>query len=79
MRVNAGSLILSGDIAPASTSTTFRTLILDGAGNGSVNGIASNGTTSPFRPLTLTKAGAGTWTLNAANTYTGTTLIQEEL
>ncbi|RYD69743.1 MAG: hypothetical protein EOP84_27885, partial [Verrucomicrobiaceae bacterium] len=64
---------LDGDIAPASTSTTARTLILEGDGNGTVNGIAAN---SVNRVLWLTKGGAGTWTLNAANTYTGTTSVQ---
>src|SRR5205823_1698199 len=50
------------------TGATFD-LTLAGAGNGSVSSII--GTTSGK----LVKAGAGTWTLTGANTYTGTTTI----
>lgn len=71
------SLTLSGGIAPTSMTTSDRTLILDGAGDGSVNGIAADYTASATqRVLSLTKAGTGVWSLNAANTYTGATTIQ---
>lgn len=68
IKVNAGTLTLNGDIAPASSATSNRTLILDGAGNGTINGtIANNG------PITLavSKDGAGTWTLTGSNSFSG--------
>ena len=67
IKVSAGTLTLNGNISPASTATSARTLILDGAGNGTVNGVISNGAVS----LALTKDGTGTWVLNQANTFTG--------
>ena len=70
--VEAGTLRLTGNIAPAAGATSARTLILDGTGNGTVDGTLS----SSVQTLGLTKAGAGTWTLIAANLYTGTTAIQ---
>jgi len=71
IRVAAGSLTLNGAIT-ASSSASNRTLILDGASNGTANGIISNNgaiTTS------VIKEGAGTWTLTAANTYSGATTV----
>ena len=66
--VSAGStLTLNGNIAPASSATSARTLILGGAGNGTVNGTLANGGFA----LALSKDGAGKWSLNAANTFTG--------
>src|SRR5260370_444089 len=44
-------------------------LTLPGSGNGSISSII--GTTTG----TLSKSGSGTWTLDAANTYTGSTTI----
>lgn len=72
IRVDAGALTLNGDITTAAGATSARTLILDGGGSGTVNGIISSGS----QTLGLTKSGTGTWTLNSANTYTGNTAIQ---
>lgn len=72
IRVNGGSLTLGGAITAAATAASNRTLILDGAGNGVANGVISdNGTVA----VGITKAGAGTWTLSAANTYSGNTTV----
>ncbi|WP_035613150.1 autotransporter-associated beta strand repeat-containing protein [Haloferula sp. BvORR071] len=68
---DAGQLTLSGPIA--TSIATVRNLHLGGAGNGAANGIISNGASS----VTVTKEGSGTWTLTAANTYTGTTTVSE--
>ena len=67
IKVASGTLSLNGNIAPAASATSARTLILDGAGNGTVNGVIANGSFA----LALTKDGAGTWSLTNANTFTG--------
>ena len=68
--VDAGQLTLNGDISP---DTTARVLILSGAGPGIINGAVTNrGTNIPA----VEKRGDGTWTLNAANTYTGSTTVK---
>ncbi len=70
--VNGGSLTIGGPITAAATALSNRTLILDGAGNGAASGvIADNGAIG----VSITKLGTGTWTLSAANTYTGDTTI----
>ena len=78
-RINVldGSLVLNGLVQAASDATSARTLFLDGIAPGVINGVISNATsgTTP-QSLVLTKAGTGTWTLNAGNTYTGATAIQ---
>lgn len=49
-----------------------QTLTLSGTNTGSqINGVISDGAAV----LNLAKGGAGTWTLNTANTYTGTTSV----
>lgn len=70
IRVDGGTLILSGLITPA---VSGRTLQLDGAGNGNFNGVLQNGSNS----VGLEKFGTGTWTLRGANTFTGTTTIHD--
>lgn len=72
IRVGSGTLSLNGAISPAAAATSGRVLILDGPGNGTVNGLISSGAQS----LGVTKAGTGTWILNAANPYTANTSIQ---
>ncbi|MEY3897120.1 MAG: hypothetical protein RLZZ214_2641 [Verrucomicrobiota bacterium] len=67
---NADTLTLSG---PITTNTTGRTLKLMGAGNGSVTGNISDGSTSNV--LTLSKEETGTWTLAGHNTHGGTTTV----
>ena len=62
----------------ASAITTFaggsaRNVVLQGAGNGLVSGVISDGTATGG--LIVTKSGGGTWTLSNTNTYTGATSI----
>lgn len=72
IKVNAGSLTLNGAITAAATASSDRTLFLDGAANGTVLGsISDNGTVK----TAVTKQGAGTWTLSAANSYSGNTTV----
>ncbi|MGA2062193.1 MAG: autotransporter-associated beta strand repeat-containing protein, partial [Thermoguttaceae bacterium] len=70
---DAATLTLN-TITNNTASTTPRYLYLQGGGNGQVGGIIgdASGTTGA---LNVTKSGTGTWTLSAANTYTGATTI----
>jgi autotransporter-associated beta strand protein len=82
IRVDADTLTLASnvDILP---NTTSRTLTLSGAANGTVNGVIADGSSTNAGPntnlLSLTKAGTGTWTLRAANTYSGSTVVNAGL
>ncbi len=68
---NGGSLTLSGDLAP---NTTSRVLILGGTATGTVSGNINNG--AGANTLSgVTKEGASTWTLSGSNGYTGATLV----
>ena len=68
---NAGTLTLSGPIAPIATS---RNLLLDGAGSGIVTSVISNG--SGVNALNgVNKQGAGIWTLAGNNSHGGTTTV----
>lgn len=69
---DAGTLTLNSPLVTATASN--RTLNLAGPGNGVINGVIANGTTAS---LPIVKTGTGTWTLNGAHTYTGTTTINE--
>ncbi len=75
IQVQAGSLTLSGAIAPDSTSINPRTLILDGAagGAGYAQGVISDTNSTS---LSVSKVGAGAWTLTGANTFTGPVNVQ---
>jgi autotransporter-associated beta strand protein len=70
VNVSGGSLALNGLIA---TNTSGRFLILGGntVAPGTINGVISDGT----NPLGLTISGTNTWTLTAANAYTGITTV----
>ena len=68
--VLSGTLTLNGTVAP---DITGRTVILSGAGNGVLNGALNDNTTNI---PALTKQGAGKWTLNNANAYSGVTVVQ---
>jgi fibronectin-binding autotransporter adhesin len=69
---DAGTLTLNGNIAP---NTTGRTLVLQGAGEGVINGAINNGAGANTIP-SVTKAGSGTWTLNAVTSgHTGKTIL----
>lgn len=77
INVLTGSLRLEGTISAATDATSTRTLILDGAGTSNlVSGPLTNATTGNLQLLALAKTGSGTWTLNAANSYTGVTEVQ---
>jgi len=71
--VNGGSLGLTGAISPAVGTAGGLNVILDGAGSGVAAGVISD---HGNRALGIVKAGTGTWSVTAANTYTGPTVIQ---
>ncbi len=68
--VAAGTLTLTGALAP---NTTSRTLQLSGAGYGIITGAITNG--GGVNVLNVSKNDAGTWLLAGTNTYTGITTI----
>jgi autotransporter-associated beta strand protein len=65
---DAGRLTL-GSITAAASGT--RTVTLQGSGEGRIAGVVSNGSGT----VGLAKTGLGTWTLSAANTFSGATTI----
>ena len=67
---DAGTLTLNTPVMAPNTPT--RQLFLSGAGNGVINGVIADGATVN---MPVTKNGTGTWTLNGAHTYTGTTTV----
>ncbi len=67
---SAGTLTLNTPLV--TTNTTGRVLTLAGDGNGVINGVIANGSTAG---LPIIKNGLGTWTLNGAHTYTGSTTV----
>gem|GEM_PF-2150459 len=69
---DGGTLTLSGMIT--NTYTATRALTLAGAAQGVINGVITDGTGAGVT-TTVDKRDAGTWTLNAANLYTGNTLV----
>jgi len=74
IKVNAGSLNLSGAISPAAIASGPVTVIFDAAAgtSGSSTGqLSDNGSLV----LNVTKASAGVWILSGTNTYTGPTTI----
>ncbi len=71
---NAGAnLNIGGAVTGRQASGGTQTLVLGGAGNGSVTGVISDGTSGGN--VTVTKSGSGTWTLSGANTYSGSTTV----
>jgi fibronectin-binding autotransporter adhesin len=81
MRSGVGATTLYSDSGTFTINTpqvianaTNRALFLAGPGNGVINGVVANGTTVN---LPVTKNGTGTWTLNGAQTYSGTTTVNE--
>jgi autotransporter-associated beta strand protein len=71
---DAGTLNLTAATSLQSlTAAGTRNLHLAGAGNGVVGGAIVPGPANPT--INLLKEGAGTWTLNGANTYTGNTTV----
>ena len=67
-----GTETLTGTAAVTVLGTAARTLTLTGTGAGSLAAPLPDGSTGA---TTLLKAGTGTWTLTAANTYTGPTTL----
>jgi fibronectin-binding autotransporter adhesin len=64
----------------ASGTGANRVLTLKGSNNGKITGIIQNNTNSGGGGTTtvgVTKAGAGTWTLEGANTYSGPMVVSE--
>jgi fibronectin-binding autotransporter adhesin len=71
VRVDAGSLTLSGQFTPA---VSGRTLQLDGTASGTFSGALKNSGNT----VGLEKSGTGTWTLTGTgHTYTGATTIND--
>jgi autotransporter-associated beta strand protein len=68
---DSGKLMLKGAVALSSGATGTRTFTLQGAADGVVAGIITNGSAT----VNLVKTGTGTWTLEGQNTYTGTTIV----
>lgn len=73
IRTDDGSLRLAGSPALTSTATGNRTITLEGAGNGTITGPVTNGSAT----ISLIKSGSGKWSLDAANTYAGTTTVSQ--
>jgi autotransporter-associated beta strand protein len=75
IKVNTGSLSLSGVISPSAAASGPVAVIFDSANgtSGSSSGLLSDNGSSIT--LSVTKAGAGVWSLSGTNTYTGTTTI----
>jgi autotransporter-associated beta strand protein len=73
LQSDAGTLVIDADIMQSAT-TLERFLNLQGDGDGAINGIIVNGGNSQVQ--SLRKRGAGTWTLNSANMYIGTTSVE---
>ncbi len=72
IQVDSGDALLA-NVAPSFTGSGARELVLAGTTAGSpLGGIIADGTGGA---TSLTKNGAGLWTLNGANTYTGDTTI----
>jgi len=70
---DAGLLTIGGNIG-STVADTSRTYSFGGAGNGVVNGIISNN--SSTNTVSMEKVGAGTWTFNGANTVSGSFTVR---
>ena len=70
------SLLSIGAVTGVSTGTNITTLTLNGTNTGAnaVTGVISNGGTGK---LALTKAGTGTWTISASNTFSGQLTVEQ--
>lgn len=68
---SGANLVIGGAVNGRQSTGSTQTLILTGAGNGSITGAISDGTNGG--KVAILKTGAGTWTLSGANSYTGST------
>ncbi|HEX8911633.1 MAG TPA: autotransporter-associated beta strand repeat-containing protein, partial [Humisphaera sp.] len=76
LTVTAGTLTLAGTVN-ANGATGVRTLLIGGAGNGTVSGVVADGVTSGnARVVSVQKDGTGIWSLTGANTFTGSVSVQ---
>jgi autotransporter-associated beta strand protein len=66
-----GTGTTTAGVSLRSAASGVRTFTLQGAGDGNVGGRVENGAAT----VGLIKAGAGTWSLDADNTYTGPTAV----
>ena len=67
-----GAVTIDDSLATGTTTT----VILDGTAAGNqITGIISNNGTDTTKVLALTKSNSSTWTLSGANTFTGTTSV----
>ena len=73
LQSDAGTMVIDTDIVQSAT-TLERFVNLQGDGDGVLNGAIVNGAGSQIQ--SVRKRGAGIWTLNASNTYLGTTSIE---
>jgi len=71
-----GTLDLTGNITNVRTDEA-RYLFLQGASDGTMSGVISDGAGEDEKEIALYKEGAGTWTLSGANTYTSDTTVSE--
>jgi autotransporter-associated beta strand protein len=70
---DAGQLTISGPLT--TTASSARNLYLQGSGNGVISGVISDNSANANGKINIAKEGVGIWTLSAASTYTGTTVI----
>jgi autotransporter-associated beta strand protein len=73
--VDSGLLTINGQMFTA-TNLSSRSAIFSGAANGIVNGTIYNIGTASTNFLSIEKRGSGTWTLNATNSYGGSTIVK---
>jgi autotransporter-associated beta strand protein len=70
-----GTLTLAGGVN-ANGSSGVRTLLIGGSANGIISGVIADGVTNGVsEQVSISKDGSGTWTLTAANTYSGSTVV----
>ncbi len=74
LTVNNSALTTFGNVFLSDVSGTGRTLVINGTGNATINGVVADFNGSGTAG-TLSHGGTGTLTLNSANTYTGGTLM----
>lgn len=74
LTVNNTALTSFGNVFLSDVSGTGRTLVINGTGNATINGVVADFNGAGTAGI-LSHGGTGTLTLNSANTYTGGTLM----